>query len=70
MIYVNTKLFVNCLNYIESNCCQSGILQVLENNVLILSQLYLGFHGLRILRDKMQLLLQLYMFSYLTFPNA
>ena len=46
----------NCLLKLESNCCQCGILQVLEYNVLysllILLQLYLGFHALRVIRDK------------------
>ena len=63
MIYFSTILFVNCLIYLESNFCRCGILQVLENNMvrnlLILSQLFLGFHGLHVIRDKMHLLLEI-----------
>ena len=47
---------LNCLLKLESNCCQCGILKVLENNalcnLLIFSQLYLGFYALRVIRDK------------------
>ena len=76
MIYFSTILFVNCLIYLESNLCRCGSLQVLENkmlcNLLISSQLYLGFHGLRVICEKMHLLLEIcffFFFSYLTFLN-
>ena len=63
----------NCLLKLESNCCQFGILQVLENNVLYslleLLQLYLGFHALRVIRDKKHLMLEICIFFIFDFSE-
>ena len=54
-------------------CCQCGILQVLENNVLysllLLLQLYLGFHALRVIRDKKHLMLEICIFFIFDFSE-
>ena len=55
------------------SCCQCGILQVLEINVLcsllILLQLYLGFHAFRVKRDKKHIMLEICIFFIFDFSE-